>query len=540
MKELLSSSLRKVLTLLMLCCQGEFSFAQESVPELEVKSAPTQQAVSTEVQLKTEEVEVAVGLDKVLELGFDFSAQLSLSDSALLRVEPDIKKRKITLIGLKPGSTSLTVRDTVGDEKLRYYINVTTNDLSKIVSELRELIGDVEGIEIGIRGGRVFVGGEIVVPNDIKRVAIVLNSFEASKILKMIEMSPQTQVLIASEMHEELQKNNFKNVTVRVVNRAFWVEGTVSSQDEAVLVQSIVSAYLPEKIEAVHNENDIEKVQPPDRKALYSFLTIDDKQKQEEKKEPLPKLIKVNTQFVELRKDYNKVFGFKWAPLMSRDGSKISIGPTDTGGTSTKSDGLFTAVISDLFPRLNSMKNAGYGRVVHSGMVMVRENEVASLVRSTSVPTIVGENSNFSRPAALDFGLNMTVTKPQILEEDNVDLPVSVKVSLQTASSNGVPIPTSNEISTRIMVKSAETAVLGGVMQSHDLANYDRDDPAPNSATVSQNSTEAPPQQLFGILRSRNQSIARNQYVIFITPEIVTSASEATENIKNKFKRRGR
>ncbi len=230
MKELLSSSLRKVLTLLMLCCQGEFSFAQESVPELEVKSAPTQQAVSTEVQLKTEEVEVAVGLDKVLELGFDFSAQLSLSDSALLRVEPDIKKRKITLIGLKPGSTSLTVRDTVGDEKLRYYINVTTNDLSKIVSELRELIGDVEGIEIGIRGGRVFVGGEIVVPNDIKRVAIVLNSFEASKILKMIEMSPQTQVLIASEMHEELQKNNFKNVTVRVVNRAFWVEGTVSSQ----------------------------------------------------------------------------------------------------------------------------------------------------------------------------------------------------------------------------------------------------------------------------------------------------------------------
>lgn len=488
--------------------------------------------------VKTEELEIVVGIDKEIDIDFDFSTQIIPSDNTLVRVDSDLKKRKIILTGLKTGTTSLTVKNSVGEDKLKYFVNVTSNELSKTVLELRELIGDVEGIEIGIKGGRVYVGGEIVVPNDIKRIAAVLSSFPSgSNILKLIEMSPQTQVLIASEMHEELQKNNFKNVTVRVVNKSFWVEGTVSSQDEAALVQKITTAYLPEKIEAVSAEN-ITSAYPEGRQALSFFLSIDPKSQSEEKKTPMPKLIKVNAQFVELRKDYNKVFGFKWAPLMSRDGSKISIGSTDSA-TTTKSDGLFSAVISDLFPRLNSMKNAGYGRVVHSGMVIVSENKKADLSRSTQVPTIVGQNSDFSRPASLEFGLVMGVT-PKVLEDDNVSMDIEMKVSLETSSVNGVPIPTSNRVATNLIVKSAETAVLGGVMQSHDLSSFDRDDPAPKSASVSQNSNEAPPQQLFGILRSRNQSVARNQYVMFITPEIVASASEATESIKNKFKKRGR
>lgn len=513
--------------------QEETAAKETSTQETTTNSNPPAKTLSLEKQLQTEQIEVAVGLDKVVELNFDFNAQMSLADSSLLRVEPDIKRRKITLIGLKPGSTSLTVRDAVGEEKLRYYINVTSDDLSKTVAELRDLIGDVEGIEIGIRGGKVFVGGEIVVPNDIKRVAAVLETFSGANILRLIEMSPQTQVLISREMQEELQKNNFKNITVRVVNKTFWVEGTVGSEGEAALVQKIATAYLPEKIEAI-SSGSIAAAYPEGRQAMSFFIAVDSKSK-EEKKVPLPKLVKISTQFVELRKDYNKVFGFKWAPLMSRDGSSITLGRNDDGTGSTKSDGIFSAVISDLFPRLNSMKNAGYGRVVHSGMVITKENKAASLSRTTSVPTVVGQNSDFSRPASLTFGLTMNVT-PQILEEDNVSMVVGITVNLQTAAVGGSPIQTSNGVNTEIMVKSSETAVLGGVMQSNDLTNYDKDDPAPNNPT----GNETPKQPLFGVLRSRNQSIAKNQYVIFITPEIITSAAEATEEIKNKFKKRGR
>jgi pilus assembly protein CpaC len=489
------------------------------------------ESLSLEKQLQTEQIEVAVGLDKVLELSFDFSTQISLADTTLLRVEPDIKKRKITLIGLKPGSTSLTLRDAVGEEKLRYYINVTSDDLSKTVAELRELIGDVEGIEIGIKGGKIYVGGEIIVPNDIKKVAVALESFSGASILRLIEMSPQTQVLIAREMQEELHKNNYKNVNVRVVNKTFWVEGSVGSADEAALVQKITTAYLPEKIEAI-SSGSISAAYPEGRQAMSFFLSIDPKAKEEEKT-PLPKLVKISTQFVELRKDYSKVFGFKWAPLMSRDGSSITFGRNDDGTGSTKSDGIFSAVISDLFPRLNSMKNAGYGRVVHSGMVIATDKKKATLSRLTNVPGVAGTNPDFSRPNTLSFGLTLEVT-PAVLEEENVVMSVNVSIKLNT----GPGTQTNNDINTDIMVKSAETAVLGGVMQSSDITNYDKDDPAPNNANPT--TGEPAPQQIFGVLRSRSQSLAKSQYVIFITPEIVSSAVEATQDIKNKFKKRGR
>jgi pilus assembly protein CpaC len=222
----------------------------------------------------------------VIQLEFNFSGQMSLGDTSLLRIEPDLRKKRITFIGIKPGTTSVTVRDAVGDEKLRYLVTVTSDDLSKTVGELRDLIGDVEGIEIGIRGGKVFVGGQIVVPNDIKRVAAVLESFSGTSILRLIEMSPQTQLLIAKEMQEELQRSGFRGVTVKVVNKAFWVEGPVGSNEEAQVIQNITKAFLPEKIEAI-SSNSISAAYPPDRNAINFFLTIDQKQNQEEQqKEP--------------------------------------------------------------------------------------------------------------------------------------------------------------------------------------------------------------------------------------------------------------
>ena len=37
-------------------------------------------------------------------------------------------------------------------------------------------------------------------------------------------MHPQTQILIARKMQEEIQKAGLKNVTVRVVNGGYWLK----------------------------------------------------------------------------------------------------------------------------------------------------------------------------------------------------------------------------------------------------------------------------------------------------------------------------
>ena len=64
-----------------------------------------------------------------------------------------------------------------GDIKARYLIKVNATDQSKVVKQIKELLGDIEGLEIGIKGDLVYVGGQIVVPSDIGRVVVILDKY---------------------------------------------------------------------------------------------------------------------------------------------------------------------------------------------------------------------------------------------------------------------------------------------------------------------------------------------------------------------------
>src|SRR5690606_28306024 len=100
------------------------------------------------------------------------------------------QKQEIIFKGLKSGQTSVIVRDTIGDIRARFKVKITMSNQSQTVSELREFLGDVEGLNIGIKGGKVFVGGEIVVPTDLGRIFTVMESY--SDVIKLYDLSPQT------------------------------------------------------------------------------------------------------------------------------------------------------------------------------------------------------------------------------------------------------------------------------------------------------------------------------------------------------------
>ncbi len=315
-------------------------------------------------QVDEKEISIAIGIDKTERLPFQYSVKIEVGNPKILHLKLQPKFNEITFQGLNEGTTSVTVRNTVGEIKTKYLVTITADKLSKKVQELRELIGDVEGIEIGIKGGKVYVGGEIVVPSDIGRMFVVLQKYP--EVLQLHEMHPQTQLIIAKKMAEEVARNGMKNVTVRVVNKVYWVEGVVGSKAQEQLVQRIADGYLPPGITELYtNANRAQTVEG--KKPIEYFLSINSKKQ----KQPAEKLIKVSSQFVELSKDYAKVFAFKWMPLLGRDGSKISFGATGDANTTSNSEGL-SGVISNLFPKLQSAKEAGYARIIQSGMLIVK------------------------------------------------------------------------------------------------------------------------------------------------------------------------
>ena len=413
-------------------------------------------ASSTATPVVNKELEVAMGIDVIEKIDFDYSTKVSIGNEQMLNLKLLPQKKEIVFQGRKPGRTSVTVRDNLGDVRLQYTVNVTASGKSNVVAELRELIGDVEGLEIGIRGGKVFVGGEIVVPDDIGRVSQVLASYQ--EVLTLIELSPQTQRVIARKMTEELAKNNLKDVTVRVVNKVYWLEGVVSNDNKKKLAVTIAKAYLPPKIQNMASNSG--RYATPQTDEIIDFIAVNEKKEPQ----PAPKMIKVTSQFVELSKNYNKVFAFKWAPLMSADQSSIQFGQTSSGNVTAKqSDGTLSATISNLFPKLNAAKSAGYARTIQSGMVIVRDgfDQGGKITKQTTIPYSLG-TGEFTKASSAQVGINMDV-KPKILEQEKIELGISLSVTIQVPSGNSNPVTTDNSINTNVILKSKESAAIGGI-----------------------------------------------------------------------------
>ena len=154
-------------------------------------------------------VEVVLGIDHVEKLDFAPSTKVQVGNDTILNHVIIPQKREITFKGLKPGQTSVMIRNTVGDIKAKFLVNITATDQSKVVQELKEFLGDVEGLEIGIKGNKVYVGGEIVVPSDIGKVIVVLGGYP--DVVQLVELSPQTQRVIARNMQKEIQKSKRRN-----------------------------------------------------------------------------------------------------------------------------------------------------------------------------------------------------------------------------------------------------------------------------------------------------------------------------------------
>lgn len=486
-----------VLTLLFL----NFSvFAQPDVPE--------------------KEIDVILGIDRTEKLDFTPDTTVQIGNATILTHELIPQQREITFKGLKAGKTSVTLRDSVGDRRIVFLVNIVENDQSRVIQELKEFLANIEGLEIGIKGDSVYVGGNIVVPDEIGKVVVVLDRYP--DVIRLVELSPVTQTIIARRMQEEIQNNGLRDVTVRVVNKSFWLEGVVASAPERQRAQDIAEAYLPDNIESLARRLDA--VSTVERKLIVNFVSVNEKSAPP----PVPKLIKITAQFVELAKDYNKVFGFQWNPVLGGDGGSIQVGKNAGGGVTTSSQGTLSGTISNLFPRLASAKTAGHARIVQSGVIVTQDQVEASIRKDSTTRFELGSNE-FTRGEEATAGFALTVT-PQILPEEQVDLGIDLNVSTNV----GTPPETlTNALKTRIVVKSQESAVVGGIVVDNSATDFDRNPPG-GPQTIEDG------RELFSFLRSKSYQNSKSQFVVFITPELIDSASEGTDDIKRKFRSRRR
>jgi pilus assembly protein CpaC len=491
----------------------------------------------TEVAADRQRLTLATGENRIVDLDFqvhpDFKTKgiqvgnEKMLDVVVVKLADD--SQQLILKPLTAGETTVTVRDGDGNVRVLFDVVVAGTNLLRLTSQLRDLLKDIDGIDISIRGGRIFIDGEVLVPADYGRLFNILegkNSPYADVVVNLTTLSPLALQLLAKRIQNDVAAFA-PSVNTRVVNGQIWLQGSVENIQLYRRAERVADLYLPELKPANPLEKDPTAIRVPPRTVVQNFIVINAPPPRKQ-----DKLIRVTVHFVELSKDYKKIFGFKWQPGFTAD-PQITIGSTDAGSTGA-TGASFTATISSLFPKLQSAQDAGFARILKTGTLLVRSGLKGDLRDETQIPfAITGPNGQVTTSAA-NVGLSVAVTPLILGDSDDIEMDLEMNQVNLIEGSSTAPITATHKVKTKIYVKSNESAAVAGVESADIRTKFNRDDPNPGNFRSPGGSASSGP--LFTLLKSKNYSKTKSEVVMFVTPLIIESASSGTEDLKKNFR----
>ena len=421
----------------------------------------------------------------------------------------DRKKHMLRFTPLRTGVGSLIIKE--GSNILRKYtVSVRETDLTRVAHEIKSLLGEINGISISIINNKVVVDGEIFVPRDMKRIYNVIKEY-GNKATSLVTLSASAQNKVAQFIEREIGN---PNITVKAANEKFILRGTVSTKEERINANIIAQLYAP----GVVTDPAVQSGVVRDRNVKEVIINLIKVQPPPAKKKKQNKLIHMVIHYVELNKDYSDQFRFQWAPGVAA--ADYTIGE--------KIGKVITGTISNLLPKLNWAKEFGFARILHSSNLIVEEGEQGSVGSNTEIPYGQLSGAAGMQVQKAQVGVQLSI-QPNIVgaRKDGVRLKVKFTVKDMVGIVSSGPVVSTKELSTLVYVRSGLSAAIGGVISHSNTRNFNRE-PGGNF--------EGKTDPLFNLLSSKNFSRKKNQFVVFVTPFIKSSASTDVEEIKRKFR----
>jgi pilus assembly protein CpaC len=496
---------------------------------------------------------LSIGISKTLEFPFDIGP-IYLTDPSLFefrRMKDGEKERRLFLTPKNAGNTDMTVHDSQGNPRITYSVQVTREDLGQIISQLDQLLGDIEGIKIKAIGDSVVIDGEILLPKDMIRIIRVVDAMKDRDpkkkevpIRNLATISKMTMNIIAERIEREI---NSPEISARVLNNNILLEGTAESDFEADRAVEIAKTYLPEVL-VEKNKGDGNEVKIKANggnggglPVIIDFLRVRPRQAS-----PPSQDIKITMNYVELSNDYDKSFNFDWRPLAT-DNSTVSFNSAIGSLTAN-----VVATVSSLLPKLNTAKTHDHARILKQEQIIVKDrDDQPSQIESSLDYYATSTNANGTSSMQPITVTNLTKIKAATIPgSDSIDLGVQISLNTLLGVNNGAPIIARNSLQTKITIKNGDSAALGGYAIDKALAGYNQaansgSQGSPVGQTVGANGTNGGSGSsgstgsilpFFPLTRSKEFSHQKQQYIIFITPEVIRTASAGTDDMSRKFR----
>jgi len=481
------------------------------------------------IQGRKRSLTMPIGISRTLEFPFEIGP-IYLTDPGLFdyrRIKEGEKDRKLLIIPKNSGTTDMTIHDVNGAPKITYLIRVTREDMGQVMSQIEDLLGDIEGLKVRTLGGTIILDGELLLPKDMIRVIRVLDAIKDRDpkkkevpIRNLATISKMTMNILAERIEREIGS---PEITARVINNNLFLEGTAESDFEADRAVEIAKTYLPEVLVEKTKGDGSPEVRPKAAGGVGGGLPtiVDLLRVRPRQASPPSQDIKITMNYVELKNEYEKAFNFSWKPLAS-DNSTVKY-DTSLGELSSS----LVATISSLLPKLVTAKNHGHARILKQESIIVKDRaETPAVIESSLQVYAPVTNEKGERSLQPIDVQNFTKVKAATIPgSDSIDL--GIQISLNSLVGTSPPQIAKNSIQTQVTIKNGDSAALGGHAIDDAVASYNRD------GNPQGNGNQTP---LFNLSRSKGYNHIKNQYVIFVTPEILRTASSGTEDITRKFR----
>jgi len=484
-----------------------FSFAAQAQEEDEEKK-PNRPRKFISLTLGIETDEKLPPVPKPFKSGGDCK-KLGIADAAYSDAVDSLR-----FTPKREGLCTFTLKEMTSEKIVaEYRIEVRKSKLDAVVREMQSLLGDIEGITIKIVNNKVIVDGQILLPRDMNRIYNVVSQF-GEQASSLVTLSPLAQKKIAEFIARDI---NNPEIEVRAVNDKFILQGVASSEDEKNRAEIIAKTYVPALIIEKSEMDGIVKRPKPANDGVINLITV-----KAAAPPPPGKIIQLVVHYVELKKDYAKGFRFQFTPEIA-DGSGITItsGDRNPGGVGTS----IMATINNLIPKLNWAKNHGHARVLESTTMIVQDGRTGTINAYSDIPfqtaTEKGQSTGFK-----PVGIASKIT-PVVLGErsDSISLDINFKIDALLNITAAGPLTSTNSIETAIVVRSGQSAAIGGLIKSRANTAYNNPDNVPRNPIIS-------------LYASKDFQRNQSQFVVFVTPIIKSSASAGSEKIKKKFRLR--
>ncbi len=421
------------------------------------------------------------------------------------------------ILPTKIGNGIVTIHNKkTGQILVELRIDIRDQTIEKMLRETQALLNDIEGIEYKIVNGKIILDGFVLLPKDLKRIGQVITQF-GGVVVSLVGLSPLAKKKIVEYIARDI---NNPEITVTSIGDFIRLEGFVNSIEEKNRINDVVLLYLPDIVQDTGFEATLAtSVKIVDRKPQTDIgayvINLIQVRKAEDKVTPPPKMIQVVIHVVEYAERYLRNFNFTFSPSLRGLGESQTQGQANAPGSISE----LASIVDNLLPKLNWARTHGYVRLLDTASLLTQDkNPSASLSRTFGLnngATTVGQPPTNTQ----QFTLNLTLNAPTIMSERSELVQTGITV---VTSSAGLSQTTPNTtVATQVSVRSRQSAAIAGIISKKSENQFGG--PTGAGAIVTLN-------------HGKSYTKSTNNYVLFVTPIIKSSASAGVEQVKKKFR----